>query len=338
MEAAITVVMEGARTDVRLAVAEVFADSPAAPHHIVMALAADQASIAAIVAERSPLLAESELVELAANGAPSVQIAVARRASLSSAICAAIAGHAAREVCLALVANAYVSLDVPVTATLADRFGSDPDFRRALFARTDLSPEVHQTLVKRVADALGAMVVAKSWVSEARATLATREATERATVHIATEADAHALPALVEHLRASGQLTTALMLRAVCAGNLDFFEASLASLAGVPLARVVNLVTSHRIGALNALYAKAGLPPMAFEAFSAALDIWAEVAAEDPHAARYQTTSEVADAILRRYAGVSGDTASARDLASMLRRFAADQARDAAHEYARAAA
>jgi uncharacterized protein (DUF2336 family) len=338
LEASITILLEGARPDVRLALAEAFADSRAAPRHIVAALAADQVNVAAVVLGRSPVFEDAELVELVASGAVPIQTAIASRPVLAPAVSAAIAEVCSREVCRVLLANPQATVDAGPLARIAERFGAETDIRAALLDRPDLPAAVHQTLVKRVADALGAMVIAKSWVNEARAMLVTREATDRATVFIAGEAESVALPALVEHLRASGQLTTALMLRAVCAGNLDFFEAALAALAGVPLTRVVSLVTSHRVGALRALYAKAGLPRMAFEAFAAALDIWAEVAAEDAASERYRTTSDVADAILRRYAGVTGDSSDARELAAMLRRFAADQARDAAHEYARAAA
>jgi uncharacterized protein (DUF2336 family) len=338
MAAAITLLLDGARADVRLALAAAFAESPAAPRHIVAALAADQINVATVVLGRSPVFVDAELVDLVARAAAPIQMAIASRPTLSLAVSAAIAEVGSREVCLALLANTRAAVDATPLARIAERFGAEAEVRTALLDRPDLPAEVHQTLVKRVADALGAMVIAKAWVSEARATLVTREATDRATVFIAGEAEATSLPALVEHLRASGQLTTALMLRAICAGNLDFFQAALAALARVPLARVVNLVTSHRIGALRALYAKAGLPRMAFEAFAAALDIWAEVAAEHADSDRYRSTSDVADAILRRYAGVTGDSAGGSELAAMLRRFAADQARDAAHEYAKAAA
>src|SRR6185503_15073314 len=112
---------------------------------------------------RSPLFVDAELIDLAAGGALPLQLAVSSRTGLSTAVAAAIAEVAPREVCL---------------------------------ARADLPPSIHQALVKRVADALGGMVVAKSWVTEARAALLTREATDRATVTIAAEAEAPALPAL----------------------------------------------------------------------------------------------------------------------------------------------
>jgi uncharacterized protein (DUF2336 family) len=338
MEAAITVLLERARADTKLALAEIFADSAAAPRHIVTALAADQTSVAVTVLTRSPLLVDAELIDFVDGGAPPLQMAIAMRPGLSAAVGAALAESGGREACLALLGNKSAAVN-GTFARIAERFGTDAGIRAALLARPDLPPAVHQTLVRQVADALGATVRAKSWLSEARATAVTREATDRATIAIAANSKPAALPSLIEHLRATGQLTTALMLRAVCAGNLDFFQAALAALAGVPLGRVVNLVASHRLGALRAIYGKAGLSSLAFDAFAAALGIWAEVSAGEADGIRARAPSDVADSILTRYAALKGDSeGEERELVGMLRRFAADQARDAAHDHARAAA
>jgi uncharacterized protein (DUF2336 family) len=177
------------------------------------------------------------------------------------------------------------------------------------------------------------MMVVKSWAGEERAMTVTREACDRATVALAAETQSDELPELVEHLRVTGQLTTALLLRAVCAGNNPFFETALALLSRTPVSRVAGLVRAGRTGVLRAIYAKAGLPQLAFDAFVAALETWQKVAEEGGNADRYQTTLRLVDAVLSRYATISDS--EVYELASMLRRFAADQAREAARDYAR---
>jgi hypothetical protein len=63
------------------------------------------------------------------------------------------------------------------------------------------------------------------------------------------------------------------------------------------------------------------------------------MATENAGGHRCRTPGEVADAILARYARPdAGRTAAGRELAAMLHRFATDQARAAAHDFARAAA
>ncbi len=336
MEAALTVLLDSASPDVRFAIADALAASAQAPRHVIVTLAADQAHIAAIALARSPLLIDSELVDIVAAASEPLQIAVASRPLVSSTVSASIAEVGERDACLALVANIGATIAPISFRRMVERFGEDAEIREAMFARADLTPDVHQMLIRHLGDLLGDMIVTRSWVSEARAKTVTRDACDRATVAIAAETETADLPALVEHLRITGQLTTALLLRAVCAGNVDFFEAGLAVLAHVPQQRVSNLVRAGRATALRAICAKAGLPRLAFDGFSAALDTWRRIAEEeDEPDDRYRFTREIVDAVIVRYADIT--EGEANELAAMLRRFAADQARDAAREYAREA-
>jgi uncharacterized protein (DUF2336 family) len=167
---------------------------------------------------------------------------------------------------------------------------------------------------------------------EERAAALTREACDRATVAIAAETADEELAALVEHLRVTGQLTTALLLRTLCAGNLAFFAAALAVLSGLPEARAQAIVGSGRAAALGALYARAGLPPAAFDAFTAAIETCRSIEAEGGPADRYQFSRKMVDGVLARYAEITDGELN--ELMAMLRRFAADQAREAARDYA----
>ena len=53
MEAALTVLLDDCSPEVRFALADVLAESEAAPRHIILALAADQEDIAGMVLSRS---------------------------------------------------------------------------------------------------------------------------------------------------------------------------------------------------------------------------------------------------------------------------------------------
>ena len=62
---------------VRLALAEAFAASDAAPPTIVHALASDQPDVASALLERSPLFLDTDLVHAVATGDAERQVAVA---------------------------------------------------------------------------------------------------------------------------------------------------------------------------------------------------------------------------------------------------------------------
>ena len=77
---------------------------------------------------------------------------------------------------------------------------------------------------------------------------------------------------------------------------------------------------------------KAGLPTGAFDAFVAALEAWREIGARGAPNDRYAYTMQMINAVMQKFAERGGEM---NDLAAMLRRFAADQARDAARDHLR---
>jgi uncharacterized protein (DUF2336 family) len=335
-EAALTVLLDDRAPEVRLAIAGALGASDRAPRHIIIALAADLTEIAEAVVGRSPLFADAELVDMVAAMPTPLQVAIAGRPAVSNAVAAAVAEVGDEAACAILLANAGATIARISLHRIAERFGQDEEIRNALLVRPNLPPEVHQLLVHMVTEALGQLALVKAWMPEESVKAVTRDACDRATIAIAAETETIDLAALVEHLRVTGQLTTALLLRAVCAGNIAFFETALAVLSGVPEKRVTSLVRSGRAWGLRAVYTKAKLPPLAFEAFSAALDTWRRLAADGEITDRYRFTVQMVEAVLARYSGISDGEMN--ELATMVRRFAADQARDAARSYVRAVA
>ena len=335
MEAALTILLDDPAPEVRHALADVLAPSPAAPHHIIISLAVDLPEIAVVVLAQSPLLIDAELVDIAAAGTPPLQVAIAGRDIVSGAVAAALAEVGDRNACLSLLGNPAAAIARISFRRIVERFGDDAEMRDLMLARSDLPADVHQMIIRRLGDALGTMMVTRSWVDEERAIAVTREACDQATVALAAETESDELPELVEHLRVTGQLTTGLLLRAVCAGNVALFETALAVLAHTPVERVASLVRAGRTNVLHAIYSKAGLPQRAFDAFAAALDTWRLIAEEGGTEEHYKATRRMVDAVLARYTQISdGDM---YELATMLRRFAAEQAREAARDYARRA-
>src|SRR6201994_254702 len=90
-EGALLMQLDDASPLVRQAMAEVFARSTEAPAAIVQALSLDQPSVALPVLEFSPLLIDTDLVDLIATGNDATQCAIARRIHLPSSVSAAIA-------------------------------------------------------------------------------------------------------------------------------------------------------------------------------------------------------------------------------------------------------
>ena len=132
---------------------------------------------------------------------------------------------------------------------------------------------------------------------------------------------------LVRHLRATGQLTAGLILRALLSANLELFDCALVELSGLPQARVSALLYDRGGASLNALLSWAGLPPSTFPAFRAALEASHEVGfvGSVDEAARLRRT--LVERVLTR---CETDEETAEPLLTLLRRFAAESAREEA--------
>ncbi len=266
-EDAMTTLLDDPSPLVRRALAEALGESPDAPHAVIHALASDLPEIAAVVLARSPLLIDAELVDLVAGRDGALQAAIAARAPLQRAVAAAIAEVGSAEACLVAIENPHADVAPSSMARIIDRFGHLGAVREALFARPDLPLAARQSLVRQLSGALADFVADRAWLARDRAEEVSREACEKATVAIAALHSDHDTRSLVRHLRASGQLTAGLMLRALLSGNVAMFEDALAELAELPLRRVQALVHDGGDAGFRAVFDRAGLPASTYAAF-----------------------------------------------------------------------
>jgi len=325
---------------VRAALAQELSVACNAPHHVIVALANDQADVAAPVLNRSPRLTDSDLIDCVAICEPASQIAVATRLRLSSAVAAAIAEVGAREAVLAMLRNPAAPAPDFSLRRIVERFGEDGETREALLARGDLPPAVRAQMVDAAARALSRFVVDCGWLSDERARRAAREAREKAIVQIAFDAGDMAAEgaspdgpaALAGYLRAQGQLTAGLVLRALLSGERSLLEAALAELSGLPRARVAGLARDGRGAGFAALFARAGMPAALLPAFRAALAAQADLAGElgaDPDSGA-RLSRLMIERVLTSCERL--DDAALAPVVALLRRFDAEAAREDARE------
>jgi uncharacterized protein (DUF2336 family) len=259
--AALTLALDDADPAIRRALAIGLAHSPYAPRHLVCALAADQADIAAIVLERSPVPTDGDLIDWVATREAQVQAAIARRDGLSPPVAAALAEVGEPDAVVTLLRNPDAAIPGFSLTRLAERFGDEPTVVEALLARRDL-PVIasYELTVRRFADA----------PSEA----GRRDAHERAAVAVSADLGTDELLQLAAHLRATGRLNVSLLLRAVVCGRASLFHAALAELSGLPVPRVAGIASERRGGGFLALCRRIGLPDASVPVFRDALQAW----------------------------------------------------------------
>ncbi len=328
IEAMLTALLDDQSPIVRRSLAEIIAHSDKIPRHMILALAADQPSIAAIVLGKSPLLTDADLIDCVAIAGNEGQCAVAERNALSMAVGAKLADVATCQALVALARNSTASVNDHILLRMVERFGEDGDLREAIHNRADLSPHVRQTLVSSTASTLEQFVNNCQWMTSERSARMAREAREKATIQIAacteTQATANGTVHLVQHLRAQGQLTAGLILRALLSGNLTLFEAALCNLSGLPAARVASFVRNPSGSGYSALYRKAELPPLLQPAFKIALESLRQHGDGNENGANL--SRKIVDQVLKTCEGMNKGHLD--QLISVLRRFETEAARE----------
>ena len=326
-EGALLMLLDDTSPLVRQAMAEVFARSADAPAAIVQALSLDQPSVALPVLEHSPLLIDADLVDIIATGNCEMQCAIARRINLPAPVCAAIAEVGTPAAALELIENAYAELAPFSWDRIVERHGHLAAIRESMLVLEDLPAATRVALVAKLSDTLAQFVVARNWLSADRAGRIVSEARDRSTVNVAARSRGEDMLGLVQHLRATGQLTAGLILRALLSGNLELFGSALSELSGLPPARVAALLHDRGGASLQALLQRAGLPESTFAAFRAALEVSHETGFVDTADGAAILRRRMVERVLTR---CETDSQTAEPLLILLRRFANESAREEA--------
>ena len=329
-EGALLMQLDDASPLVRQAMAEVFARSSEAPAAIVQALSLDQPSVALPVLEHSPLLIDADLVDIIATGNCEMQCAVARRVNLPASVCAAIAEVGSASAALELIENAYAELPPFSWDRIVERHGHLAAIRESMLVLEDLPAATRAALVAKLSETLAQFVVARNWLSADRAGRVAGEARDRSTVNIAARSRGDDMRGLVRHLRATGQLTAGLILRALLSGNLELFDHALAELSGLPQSRVFALLHDRGGASLHALLQRAGLPESTFAAFQMALEVNHETGYVDSADGAARLRRRMVERVLTH---CETDQQAAEPLLILLRRFATELAREEARMF-----
>lgn len=329
-EGALLMLLDDPSPLVRQAMADVFAGSALAPATIVRALSLDQSSVALPILEHSPLLIDADLVDLVATGNSEAQCAIARRINLPASVCAAIAEVGSPAAALELIENPHAVLAPFSWDRIVERHGHLAAIRESMLGLDDLPPATRLALIAKLSDTLAQFVVARRWLSSDRAEQIVFEARDRSAINLATRSRGNETGQLVLHLRATGQLTAGLILRALLSGNLELFDRALVELSGLPSSRVAALLYDRGGSSLDALLTRAGLPPSTFPAFRAALDATNEIGFVGTVDGAARLRRRMVERVLTR---CESDPDVSEPLLILLRRFATESAREEARVF-----
>lgn len=308
-----------AEVRVREALSRHLKESPDVPRDVALALASDVDSVAVPMLHYSDVLTDADLIEIVRSQGPAKQEAVAGRRSVSAAVSEAVIETGNERAVGTLVAN--VRADIPEAALqrVVERYGENPEIQGKLTDRPTLPIAVAERLMNRVSENLRQHLLQRHALSPAMAGDLVLQARERAVVGLASQASEAELDRLARELERNGRLTPSIVLRALCMGDMAFFEVSMARLARTPLLNARTLLHDGGPLGLKALFDKSGLPPTFLPAIQAAIKVSRELQYDGEENDRERYSRRMMELILTQY-GDLGVTFDAGDLEYLLGR------------------
>ncbi|MBB3951320.1 DUF2336 domain-containing protein [Aureimonas jatrophae] len=280
-EAALLFALDDPSPRVRATMARIVAGSDRVARQLVLGLAKDTDEIATRVVERSPMLNSGDLVELAQSGSAAIRLAIASRELLLPDVMAALVASGDRDALLELARNDDAPISPDLLRRIGDMFRADGEVRHALLLRTDLPADLRHSLLSALGETLCELSLVQGVLGSERAAQLSQELVEQATAALIDLLEKTDVAAFAEHLRTTQQLTTAVLVRAVCCGRVDLFAAALARLSHLPEARVRSLIVDASEPSFTALVRAAGVPFAVVPLMLSAVRAWKDVSRGD---------------------------------------------------------
>ncbi len=280
-ESIIAIMAQDAAVLVRRALSVALKNSPKLPHDVANKLARDIETVSLPVILNSPVLTDSDLVEIVRACPPSKQVAVASRAHISTTVTGAIARFGEPQAVERALANDNALFDEEGLDTALVRFADLSEITTAMVRRNELPVAITEKLVSLVTGEVFDYLVNHHELPPQLAIELAMGARERATIDIVEQASRqNDLTHFVQQLNINGRLTPSLMMRGLCLGHMDFVEHAVAELAGLAHQRIWLMIHDSGPLGLKAAFDRAGLPPRLFPSFRAAVEVFHQMERE----------------------------------------------------------
>lgn len=293
--------VKDAEVRVREALSENLKGNPMVPHDVAVALARDVGSVALPVLEFSDVLTPADLIDIVRIKDPERQQAVARRRVVQSDVADALVEDGGADVAATLAANPGADLPETTMLKMVEKFGDDERVQSPLVNRAYLPVTVSERLVHRVSEALRDHLLRNHELPSDLAADLVLQSRERATITLSSESSEDEVDRLVRQMAEHDRLTPSIIVRAICMGDLKFFEYSMALKSGVPIVNTRELIHDSGVLGLKGIYERAGLPMTMFPAVRAAIDVVAEADYDGESNDRERYQRRVLERVLTQY-------------------------------------
>lgn len=268
---------------VRRVLAEQLCRNPHIPHDVAILLAQDELVVSLQMLEFSPVLVTEDLLEIVNNSQEiSRLMAVSRRNGLPQEVSHALIDTDNEEVIIALLQNHTASIFDTDLLRLLDVYDATNNIYTVLVDRKGLSKKIVDKMLVTLSGSLRERFIERNSISIDYADAFLSESQRQVTLGVEQEEPVEnplseqyeavkELRNQVSNLYEKHMLSSSLVIRSICQGNLAFFEMALSKLAGVRYANVCTLIREENPKAFAKLYHAANLPPSLLDAVAVIL-------------------------------------------------------------------
>jgi uncharacterized protein (DUF2336 family) len=293
-----------AEVRVRKALAKNLSQTPLVPHDVAATLARDVDDVALPVLEFSEVLNDDDLVDIIGDNADSVekQRAIASRAHVSEVVSATLVDIGHEDVMVDLMSNEGAEISEVSLQKVVDDFGDNERIQKPMIERNHLPITIAERLVTLVSERMRTQLISRGHIPEGIVNAVMTQSQESATIGLLGDGvEDRDVELLVEHLYTNNRLTSGLILRALCMGDVSFFEAALAKRAGVSLINTRLLIHDSGPFGLEAIYNKAGLPEHFFPGVRAAIEVARETTFDGEEHDKERYSRRMIERVLTQY-------------------------------------
>jgi uncharacterized protein (DUF2336 family) len=300
----VRVMAKDVEATVRQALSQSLRKAARLPHDVALKLANDIESVALPILTHSQVLTDDDLAAIVQTGAASKQEAIAGRPQVSEKLSEVLITSAGEKAVAVLMGNAGAKISESSLIKAVDRFADSDLVKEKIVRRATLPATVTERLVTLVSEGLKDYLVSHHEMPPNMATDIVLQSRERAIIGISGSSNEQDLEKMIAQMHENKRLTPSLVLRALCMGDVAFFETAMAVMANVPLINARILIhDSGRLG-LKSLYAKTGLPIQLLPAVRVAIDVVHETQMDGGEHDRERYRARVIERVLTQFEGM----------------------------------
>ncbi|MDR1026277.1 MAG: DUF2336 domain-containing protein [Lactobacillus sp.] len=273
------IMVEDVEVKVREVLSESLKNSKDIPEDIVNKLINDKESVAIPFIKHYQNLTKELMYDILDAQNVEKQKAVAQRKNVSEDVSDYIVDKCNEAVIESLVSNSTSKIKEKTFNNIVDKFHSNEKIKEKIVYRPEIPVSVAEKIVIYLSDELQKKLVTNHSLPNDLVVDIVEQVKEKSTLKISEEFSSDTqVEELVKELYDSNNLTSSLVVRSICMGDLKFFEYSLGLLSSSPILEVRKILFNTQIDFMvRNLLRKAFIPKTMFPAVFSALKVLREI-------------------------------------------------------------